>query len=90
MQKSLSELRVERDYYTCTQVAELYHVHTTTVSGWCRKGWLKGEKKSDGKNSRWHIWPQQLEDEIERHKDELIELSRKYWPSLLMKMQRSK
>jgi hypothetical protein len=85
LQKSLSQIRVERDYYTCTQVAELYHVHTTTVSGWCRKGWLQAEKKSDGKNSRWHIWPQQLEN-IERRRDELIELSKKYWVRLMVKM----
>jgi transposase len=86
--KSLSQLRFERDYYTTKQVAEIYNVHVTTIANWCRKGWLKAEKKSDGKNSRWHIYPQQLEDEIEMHKDELIALSRKYWPMLLQKMRR--
>ena len=88
MQKTLSELRVERDWYSCTQVAELYHVHTTTISLWCRKGWLQAEKKSDGKNSRWHIFPQQLEDEIQQHKEELIEASKKYWVRLLVKMRK--
>jgi transposase len=88
LQHTLSTLRVEKDYYTTKQVAEIYHVTQVTVCNWLRKGWLQGEKKSDGKSSRWHIFPQQLEDEIEQHRDELIEQSKRYWMRLLVKMRK--
>jgi excisionase family DNA binding protein len=86
-EKTLSQTRVERDYYTTRQVAELYHVTPQTVSGWIRKGWLQATRLGDGR-SRWRVHPQQLEDEIEMHRDELVELSRRYWPMLLMKMRK--
>jgi excisionase family DNA binding protein len=81
---SLSTLRVEKDYYTTKQLAEIYHVSTQTVSHWIRKGWLEAHKVGEGRG-RWRVHPQQLED-IEARKDELIELSKKYWVRLLVKM----
>ena len=84
MQKTLQEIRVEKDYYTTKQVAELYHVSQVTVCNWCRKGWLQAHRQGEGR-SKWRIHPQQLED-IETRRDELVELSRKYWVSLLAKM----
>jgi transposase len=80
-------LRVEKDYYTTKQVAEIYHVTQVTVCNWCRKGWLQADRQGQGK-SKWRIFPQQLEDEIEAHRDELIEASRKYWIRLLVKMRK--
>ena len=91
-QPTLSNLRVEKDYYTTKQISEIYHVSQATACNWCRKGWLKAEMKAPGPGakggrSRWQIFPQQLED-IESHKEELIEASRKYWVRLLVKMRK--
>jgi hypothetical protein len=91
-QKSLSNLRIEKDWYSTAQVSEIYHVSQATVCNWCRKGWLQAEMKAPGPGakggrSRWQIFPQQLED-IEARRDELIELSRKYWVRLLVKMRK--
>ncbi len=90
-QQTLSNLRVEKDYYTTKQISEIYHVSQATACNWCRKGWLQADREknpnSNGRGGKWRIFPQQLED-IESHKDELIELSRRYWVSLLAKMRR--
>jgi transposase len=91
-QPTLNNFRAEKGYYTTKEVSEIYHVSQATVCNWCRKKWLEAEMKAPGPGgksgrSRWQIFPQQLED-IETHKDELIELSRRYWVSLLAKMRR--
>jgi excisionase family DNA binding protein len=86
LQHTLSTLRVEKDYYTTKQVAEIYHVTPTTICNWIRKGWLQAYKQGEGK-SRWRIYPQSIED-VETHKEELIEASRKYWVRLLVKMRK--
>jgi len=87
-QKSLSQLRVEHDYYTTKQISELYNVSQATACNWCRRGWLKADRLGTGQRARWRVFPQQLEDEIEQRRDELIAASMKYWPSLLMKMRK--
>ncbi len=84
-QKSLSELRVAKDWYSTKQASELLHVTPTTICNWCRLGWLAADKVGNGRG-RWRVYPQQLEDDIESHKEQLIELSRRYWPSLLAKL----
>jgi len=84
MQHSLSTIRVEKDYYTTKQVSEIYHVTPQTISNWCRKGWLQAHRQGEGK-SRWRIHPQAIED-VELRRDELIELSKKYWVRLRVKM----
>lgn len=86
-EKTLSQIRAERDYYTTKQVAEIYHVSQPTVCNWCRKGWLKAERAGQGK-SKWRIFPQQLEDEIAEKREELIEASKKYWIRLLVRMRK--
>ncbi|OLB35947.1 MAG: hypothetical protein AUH05_13730 [Ktedonobacter sp. 13_2_20CM_53_11] len=82
-QKTLSNLRVQQDYYTTKQVSEIYHVSHATACHWCRKGWLKADRDkvpgSSGRGGKWRIHPQQLEDIETTHRDELIELSRHYW-----------
>ncbi len=92
-QPTLSNLRVEKDYYTPKQVAEIYHVTAQTVCNWCRNGVLKADKRepvskgSKGERHRWYIHPQAIED-IESRKEDLIEASRKYWVRLLVKMRK--
>ena len=92
-EQTLSNLRAEKDYWTPKEVAELYHVSSGTVCLWCRTGILKADKresiseKAKGNRHRWRIHPQSLED-IEAHKEDLIEASRKYWIRLLVKMRR--
>lgn len=87
MQTTLSNLRVEKDYYTTKQISEIYHVSQATVCNWCRKGWLQASRTGQGK-SKWQIHPQQLEQEIASKRDELIEASRKYWVRLLVQMRK--
>jgi hypothetical protein len=92
-QPTLSNLRAEKDYYTPKQVAEIYHVSSVTVCSWCRSGVLKADKretvseKAKGTGHRWRIYPSAIED-IESHKEDLIEASRKYWVSLLFRMRK--
>ena len=92
-QPTLSNLRAEKDYYTPKQVAEIYHVSAGTVCLWCRTGVLKADKresvseKAKGNRHRWRIHPQSIED-VESHKEDLIEASKKYWVRLLAKMHR--
>ena len=92
-QPTLSNLRVEKDHYSPREVAEIYHVSPQTVCNWCRNGVLKADKretvskKAKGERHRWHIHPQSIED-VEMHKEELIEASRKYWIRLLVKMRK--
>lgn len=92
-QQTLSNLRVKKDYWTPKEVAELYHVSPQTVTSWCRNGTLQAHKADNitknakGERFRWHIHPQAVED-IESHKEELIEASRKYWVRLLVKMRK--
>jgi transposase len=88
-QTTLSNLRVEKDWYSTKQISEIYHVSQATVCNWCRKGWLQADREknpdSSGRGRSWRIFPQQLED-IEARRDELIELSKKYWVRLMVKM----
>ena len=92
-QPSLSNFRAEKGYYTTREVAEIYHVTPTTICNWIRAGKLQGEMRepvSKGAKSmrgRYRIFPQAVED-IESHRAELIEASRRYWPSLLAKMRK--
>jgi hypothetical protein len=90
-QQTLSNLRVEHDYYTTRQVSEIYHVSLATACTWCRKGWLQADRErklnSRGRGGRWKIHPKQLED-VESRKDELIEQSRRYWMRLYVKMKK--
>lgn len=91
MQQSLSNLRVEKDYYTTKQLSELYHVTPQTICNWIRRGWIKADmmepmsKDAKTTRGRYRIFPQVVDD-IESHKDELIEASRRYWVSMLFKM----
>ncbi|RCJ24418.1 hypothetical protein A6770_28310 [Nostoc minutum NIES-26] len=34
------------DNYTCNEIAKILNLHTSTVSGWVKRGWLKGVKRS--------------------------------------------
>jgi hypothetical protein len=92
-QPTLSNLRAEKDYYTPKQIAEIYHVSAQTVCLWCRTGILKADKresvseKAKGNGHRWRIYPSAIED-IEAHKDDLIEASKRYWVRLLVKMRK--
>jgi len=94
LQQTLSGLRVDKDYYSPKQVAEIYHVTPQTVCNWCRNGILQADKResvskgSKGERHRWHIHPQAIED-IESCKEDLIDASRKYWVRLLVKMRKS-
>lgn len=92
-QPTLSNFRAEKGYYTTKEVAEIYKVTPQTVCNWLRSGRLQGEmrepisKGAKTMRGRYHIFPQSVED-IEAHKEELIELSRRYWPSLLAKLRK--
>ena len=92
-QPTLNNFRAEKGYYTTREIAEIYHVTPQTICNWIRRGWLQAEmrepisKEAKTMRGRYRIFPQAVED-IEMHKDELIEASRRYWVSLLMKMRR--
>jgi hypothetical protein len=92
---TLSNFRAEKGYYTTKELSEIYYVSTQTICSWLRRGWLKGDQQepvSKGAKTmrgRWHIFPQEVED-IESHRDELIEASRKYWVRLLVKMKKGR
>ncbi|MBD6620873.1 hypothetical protein FNW02_35365 [Komarekiella sp. 'clone 1'] len=34
------------DNYSCEEIAKTLHYHSTTVTQWVRKGWLKAQKRS--------------------------------------------
>ena len=92
-QPTLSNFRAEKGYYTTKEVAEIYKVTPQTVCNWLRSGRMQGEmrepvsKGAKTMRGRYHIFPQAIED-IESHKAELIEASRRYWPALLAKMRK--
>ena len=92
-QPTLSNFRAEKGYYTTKEVSELYHITTATVCNWIRKGWLKADmrepisKNAKTMRGRYRIFPDQIED-VESHKEELIEASRKYWVGLLVKIKK--
>ncbi|HEY4034802.1 MAG TPA: hypothetical protein VGL94_12650 [Ktedonobacteraceae bacterium] len=92
-QPTLNNFRAEKGYYTTREIAEIYHVTPQTICSWIRRGWLQAEmrepvsKQAKTMRGRYHIFPQAIED-IETHKDELIEASKRYWISLLVKMRR--
>ena len=92
-QPTLSNFRAERGYYTTKEIAEIYHVSTATVCNWIRSGRLQGEMREPVSHNaktmrgRYRIFPQAVED-IEQHKEELIEASRRYWVGLLFKMKK--
>ena len=88
-QQTLSNLRVQQDYYTTKQISEIYHVSQATACTWCRKGWLLADREknpnSSGRGRSWKVFPQQLEDIEVKHREELIELSKCYWLRLYAK-----
>ena len=92
-QPTLNNFRAEKGYYTTREIAEIYHVTPQTICNWIRRGWLQAEmrepisKQAKTMRGRYRIFPQAVED-IEMHKDELIEASRRYWVSLLVKMRK--
>ena len=90
-QQTLSSLRIEKGYYTTREVSEIYHVSLSTACNWCRKGWLQADRErkinSRGRGGSWRIYPQQLE-EMEARKEELVDLSRRYWVKLYVKMEK--
>jgi predicted transcriptional regulator of viral defense system len=94
-QPTLSNFRAEKGYYTTREIAEIYHVTPQTVCNWMRRGWLQGEmreplsEKAKTTRGRYRIFPQAVED-IEIHREELIEQSRRYWVRLLVKMKKGK
>ena len=91
MQQTLSTLRAEKGYYTTRELAEYFGVTSTTICNWLRKGWLAGDKTTDGgkdakhERRRWHVWPGQIED-MHAREQELIEASRRYWVRTFVKM----
>jgi len=92
-QPTLSNFRAEKGYYTTKEIAEIYKVTPQTVCNWLRSGRLQGEmrepvsKKAKTMRGRYRIFPSCVED-IELHREELIEASRRYWPGLLAKMRK--
>ncbi len=94
-QPTLSNFRAEKGYYTTRELAEIYHVTPQTICNWIRRGWLQAEmrepisKGAKTMRGRYRIFPQTVED-IEQHKDELIEASKRYWIHLLVKMRKGK
>lgn len=94
-QPTLSNFRVEKGYYTTREIAELYHVTPSTVCSWIKNGRLQGEmwepvsKGAKTDRGRYRIFPQAVED-VEGYREELIEQSRRYWPSLLAKLKQKK
>src|SRR2546423_3792428 len=92
-QPTLSNFRAEKGYYTTKEVSEIYHVTPQTVCNWIRAGKMKADmrepvsKQAKTNRGRYRIFPQQIED-IENHKEELIEASRRYWVGLLFKMRK--
>ncbi len=92
-QPTLNNFRAEKGYYTTREIAEIYHVTPQTICNWIRRGWLQAEmreptsKQAKTMRGRYRIFPQAIED-IEIHKNELIEASRRYWISLLAKMRK--
>lgn len=91
-QMTLSNFRAEKDYYTVREMSELYGVSMVTVRTWVKTGYLKGEMydpvTKNAKRGRYRIYPHDLLDDIEMHRSELIELSMKSWPKLLMKIKK--
>lgn len=94
-QPTLSNFRVEKGYYTTREIAEIYHVTPGTVCSWIRKGRLKGEmwepvsKSAKTGRGRYRVFPQAVED-VEYYREDLIEASRRYWPSLLARIKQQK
>ena len=94
-QPTLNNFRAEKGYYTTREIAEIYHVTPQTICNWIRRGWLQAEmrepisKEAKTMRGRYRIFPQAVED-IEIHRDELIEASRRYWVSLLVKLRRKR
>jgi hypothetical protein len=94
-QPTLSNFRVEKGYYTTREIAEIYHVTPTTVCNWIKSGRLQGEmwepvsKGAKTNRGRYRVFPQAVED-VEFYREELIEASRRYWPSLLAQMKSKK
>jgi Predicted methyltransferases len=93
-QPTLSNFRAEKEFYTTRELSEIYGVSISTVRTWIQKGILKGEMvspvtpKAKTMRGRYRIYPQGLLDDIEVHRNELIELSMKSWPTLLAKLKK--
>lgn len=94
-QPTLSNFRAEKGYYTTRELAEFYHVTPQTICNWIRRGWIKADmrepvsKNAKTMRGRYRVNPQEVED-IESHRDELIEASRKYWVRLLVQLKKGK
>ncbi|WP_242056081.1 terminase gpP N-terminus-related DNA-binding protein, partial [Nostoc flagelliforme] len=45
------------DNYSSAEIARVLCVHSTTVSGWVRRGWLKTSRRSSKRYQvrRWHL-----------------------------------
>jgi len=93
-QLTLSNFRAEKDFYTVPEIAEIYQVSPATIRMWIKKGYLKGEmrepvsRKAKTDRGRYRVYPRGLLDDIEVHRNELIELSMKSWPVLLAKIKK--
>jgi hypothetical protein len=93
-QLTLSNFRAEKDFYTVTEMAEIYKVSPSTIRMWIKKGYLKGEmrepvsRRAKTMRGRYRIYPRGLLDDIEVYRNELIELSMRSWPTLLAKIKK--
>jgi len=93
-QQTLSNFRAEKDFYTVTEMAEIYKVSPSTIRMWIKKGYLNGEMKepishkAKTMRGRYRVYPRGLLDDIEVYRSELIELSMKSWPTLLAKIKK--
>jgi hypothetical protein len=93
-QMTLSNFRAEKDFYTVTEMSEIYKVSPSTIRMWIKKGYLNGEmrepvsSKAKTMRGRYRVYPKGLLDDIEVYRNELIELSMKSWPTLLGKIKK--
>lgn len=93
-QMTLSNFRAEKDFYTVTEMAEIYKVSPSTIRIWIKKGYLKGEmrepvsRRAKTMRGRYRVYPKGLLEDIEVYRTELIELSMRSWPTLLGKIKR--
>jgi hypothetical protein len=93
-QMTLSNFRAEKDFYTVTEMSEIYKVSPSTIRMWIKKGYLNGEMrepvsaKAKTMRGRYRVYPKGLLDDIEVYRNELIELSMKSWPTMVAKLKK--
>jgi hypothetical protein len=93
-QMTLSNFRAEKDFYTVTEMSEIYKVSPSTIRMWIKKGYLNGEMrepisaKAKTMRGRYRVYPKGLLDDIEVYRNELIELSMKSWPTMVAKIKK--